>query len=80
MIQLIKKLKKNFNKELLANNKRDEISDGSYARLRSTGGQPARIYGPAKVHKKHTTLQTVLSFSLFGSSFENLNKTQAIFF
>ena len=38
---VVQKMKKNSNKELLAINKRDEITDGYYARLRSAGGQPA---------------------------------------
>ena len=53
-------------------NKRDEISDQLYSKMRSTGGQPARLYGLAKVHKAETPLRPVLS--LPGSSFENLNK------
>ena len=53
-------------------NKRDEISDELYSKMRSTGGQPARLYGLAKVHKDETPLRTVLS--LPGSSYENLNK------
>ena len=49
----------NKNKELLAMNKRDEITDGLYARMRSTGGQRARLYGLAKVHMKGTTPRTM---------------------
>ena len=32
-------------------NKKDEISDQLYSKLRSTGRQPARLYGFAKVLK-----------------------------
>ena len=42
-------------------------NDGSYERLRSTGGQPARLYGIAKVPKKDTALGAALS--LPGSSY-----------
>ena len=44
----------------------------------STGGQPARLYGLAKVHKVNTPLRPV--FSLPGSSYYNLNKVFAKFF
>ena len=56
-------------------NKRDEISDQLYSKLRSTGGQTARLCGLAEVHKAETPLRPVLS--LPGSSYENLNKTLA---
>ena len=46
--------------------------------MRSTGGQPARFYGLAKVHKVNTPLRPVLS--LPGSSYYNLNKVLAKFF
>ena len=46
------KIEKDINKELLAMKKKDEIDEALYSRLRSTGGQPARLYGLAKVHKK----------------------------
>ena len=59
-------------------NKRDEIRDQLYSEMRSTRGQPARLYGLAKVHKAETTLRSVLSFP--GSSYENLNKMLAKFF
>ena len=58
--------------------KKDEISENLYTRMRSTGGQPARIYGLAKMHKVNTPLRTVLS--LPGSSYYNLNKVLAKFF
>ena len=66
------------NKKLLAMNKKDEISDQVYSKLRSREGQPARLYGLAKVHMAETPLRPVLS--LPGSSYENLNKTFAKFF
>ena len=46
--------------------------------MRSTGGQPARLYGLAKVNKAETPLRTVLSVA--GSSYENLNEILAKFF
>ena len=46
--------------------------------MRTTGGQPARLYGLAKVHKENTSLRPVLS--LPGSSYYNLNKVFAKFF
>ena len=42
------------------------------------GGQPARLYGLAKVHKVNTPLRPVLS--LRGSSYYNLNKVLAKLF
>ena len=46
--------------------------------MRSTGVQPARLYGLAKVDKVNTPLRPVLS--LLGSSYYNLNKVHAKFF
>ena len=46
--------------------------------MRSTGAQPARLYGLAKVHKQGTPLRPILS--LPGSSYDNLNKTFAKYF
>ena len=58
--------------------KKDKISENLYTRMRSTGGQPARLYGLAKVHKENTPLKPVIS--LPGSSYYNLNKILAKFF
>ena len=66
------KIEKDINKELPAMKKKDEISEALYTRLRSTGAQPARLYGLAKVHKQGTPLRPVLS--LPGSLYDNLNK------
>ena len=54
---VIMKIEKDINKEFLAMKKKEEISEAMYNRLRSTGAQPARLYGLAKVHKQgtHTT-------------------------
>ena len=71
--EVILKIEKEINKELLAMNKRDEISDQLYSKRRSTGGQP----GLAKVHKDETPLRPVLS--LPSRSYENLNKILAKF-
>ena len=75
---VIMKIEKDINKELLALKKKDEISEAMYKRLRSTGAQPARLYGLAKVHKQGTPFRPVLS--LPGSSYDNLNKTLAKYF
>ena len=75
---VILKIEKELNKELLAMNKRDEISDQLYSKMRSAAGQPARLYGLDKVHKAETPLRPVLS--LPGSSCEILNKMLAKFF
>ena len=76
--EVILKIEKEPNKKFLAMNKRGEISDQLYSKMRSTGGQPARLYGLAKVHKAETPLRPVLS--LPGSSYENHNKMLAKFF
>ena len=39
-------------------NKRNEITDGLYARLRSIGSQSVRLDGLAKVHRKGYTATT----------------------
>ena len=67
---VIMKIEKDINNELLAMKKKDEISEAMYNRLRSTGVQPARLYGLAEVHKQGTSLRPVLS--LPGSSYDNL--------
>ena len=72
------KIEKELSKELFSMNRKDEISDQLYSKLKSTGGQPARLYGLTKVHKAETPLRPVLS--LPGSSYENLNKTILKFF
>ena len=58
--------------------KQGKFNDKIYQRLRSTGSQPARPYGLAKVHKKDTPLRPVLSIP--GSSYENLNRFLTPFF
>ena len=58
--------------------KKDEISQNLYTRMRSTGGQAARLYGLAKVHRVNTPGRPVLS--LPGSSYYNFNKVLAKFF
>ena len=75
---VIMKIEKDINKELLAMQKKDEISEAMYNRLRSTRALPARLYGLAKVHKQGTPLRPVLSSP--GSSYDNLNKTLAKYF
>ena len=76
--EVILKIEKELIKELLAMNKRDEISDQLYYKMRSTGGQPARLYGLAKVHKDEKPVRPVLS--LPGSSYEIIIKMLAKFF
>ena len=75
---IVLKIERDINKELLAMRKKDEISESLYTRMRSTGGQAARLYGLAKVHTVNTPLRPVLS--LPGSSYYNLNKVLAKFF
>ncbi|XP_063729576.1 uncharacterized protein LOC134857129 [Symsagittifera roscoffensis] len=75
---IVLKIERDINKELLAMRKKDEISESLYTRMRSTGGQRARLYGLAKVHKVNTPLRPVLS--LPASSYYNLNKVLAKFF
>ena len=76
--EVILKIEKELNKELLAMNKRDEIRDQLFSKMRSTAWQPARLYDLAKVHKTETPLRPVQS--LPGNSYENLNKMLAKFF
>ncbi|XP_063727458.1 uncharacterized protein LOC134855008 [Symsagittifera roscoffensis] len=75
---IVLKIEREINKKLLAMRKKDEISESLYTRMRSTGGQPARLYGLTKVHKVNTPLRPVVS--LPGSSYYNLNKVLAKFF
>ena len=75
---VIMKTEKDLNIELLDMKKKDEIREALYTRLRSTGAQPGRLYGLAKVHKQGTPLRPVLF--LPGSSYDNLNKTLAKYF
>ena len=46
--------KKKLNEELLDLRKKGKIPVKVYEALGSTGAQPARLYGLAKVHKKKT--------------------------
>ena len=75
---VIIKIEKDISKELLAMEKKDEISEPLYIRWRSTGAQPPRLYGLAKVRKQGTLLRPVRY--LPGSSYNNLNKTLAKYF
>ena len=54
--ELVIKNEKQVNNSLQQLMKQGEISDKIYQRLRSTGSQPARFYGVAKVYKKDTPL------------------------
>ena len=58
--------------------KQGKISEKIYHRLRTTGLQPARLYGLVKVHKIGTPLRPVLSIPC--SSYENLKKFLSPFF
>ena len=49
---IVMKNEKDLNKELLVMRKTPKIPVKVYETLRSTGAQPARLYGLAKVHKK----------------------------
>ena len=57
---------------------KEQLRKSMRQRLRSTGSQPARLYGLAKVHKKDTPLRPVLPIP--GSSYENLNRFLTPFF
>ena len=59
--KIVQKKEKELNKELLDMRKKGKIPVKVYKALRSTGLQPARLYGLAKVHKKETPLRPVLS-------------------
>ena len=63
---IVLRIERDINEELLATRKKDEISENLYTRMRTTGGQPARLYGSAKMHRVNTPLKPVLS--LPGSS------------
>ena len=64
--EVILKTEKELNKALLAMDKRHEISDQIYSKMRSTGGQRTRLYGLAKVHKDEIprTTSTITSRQL----------------
>ena len=67
-----------MNKKLRSLLKNGEIDENLYNQLRSTGAQPARLYGLAKVHKENTPLRPVLS--LPGSQYDKINKWLAKLF
>ena len=58
--------------------KQGKVSEKIYQRLRTTGSEPARFYGLAKVHKSSTPLWPLLSIS--GSSYGILDKFLSPFF
>ena len=60
------KLEKKFNKELLSLYQNNKIDKDFNESVRSTGAQPTRLFGLAKVHKPGVPLRPVLS--LPGSS------------
>ena len=72
---LIKKIEKDTYKKIIAMKKKDEISEALYTRLRSTGAQPARLYGLAKVNKPGTPLRPVLFLPC--SSYDHLSRISA---
>ena len=53
---IVMKNEKELNKELLDMRKKGKIAVRVYEASRSTGAQPTRLYGWAKVHKKETLL------------------------
>ena len=71
-------LEEKWNKELRALWEDNKIDEELLKKLRSTGAQPARLYGLAKVHKNETPLRPVLS--LPGSMYDPLNKWLAKLF
>ena len=68
------KAKEDINKTILELKKprKKLISKKIYSKDTTTGAQPARLYGLAKVHKNETPLYPVQSIS--GSSYHKLNK------
>ena len=68
---IVLKKEKDLNKELLDMRNKGKIPVKVYEALRSTGPQPAKLYGLAKVHKKETPLRPVLSIP--GSCYHKLN-------
>ena len=58
---IVMKYEKEPNKKLLDMRKKGKIPVKVYETLRSTGGQPARLYGLFKVHKKENPLRPVFS-------------------
>ena len=74
---MVMKNEKELNKELLDMRKKGKIPVRVYEALRSTGAQPAKSYGLAKVHKK-TPLRPVLSIP--GSCYHKFNKFLTPFF
>ncbi|XP_075241736.1 uncharacterized protein LOC142336708 [Convolutriloba macropyga] len=62
------KTEKLINSSLHQLMKQEKISEKIYHRLRTTGSQPVRLYGLAKVHKNDTLLRPVLS--ILGSSYD----------
>ena len=50
--EIVNKNEKWINNSLQQVMKQGKISDKIYQRLKSTGSQPARLYGLANVHKK----------------------------
>ena len=75
---IVMKIEKELKKELLDMRKIGKIPVKVYEALRSTGAQPAKLYGLAKVHKKETPLRPVLSIP--GSCYHKLNKLLTPFF
>ena len=76
--ELVIKNEKQINNSLQQLMKQGKISDKIYQRLRSTGSQPAKLYGLAKVLEKDTPLRPVLSIP--DSSYKNLNRFLTPFF
>ena len=74
----VKKHESKINRILADLKKKNSISEEFYHQIRSTGAQPARMYGLAKAHKSGTPLRPVLS--LPGSCYYNINKAMTKFF
>ena len=75
---IVIKNEKEVNKELVDMGKKGKIPAEVYEALRSTGAQPARLYGLAKVHKKGTPLRPHLYIP--GKCYNKLNKFLTHFF
>ena len=69
---LLQRTEDAFNKKLEYLKKHGQLGSSVYNKLRSSGSQPARLYGLAKVHKDGIPLRPVLS--LPGSCYANINQ------
>ena len=75
---VVLQIEEKFNKTIAQLKHRGSIDTDFYNKVRSSGGQPARLYGLTKVHKKDTPLRPVLSIP--GSCYEPITNELAKWF